>query len=105
MIVDPYVQKLQEVSLSFEETLFSLEHVLHTSLVDLHFLSIVLEGETISIDTRIVEKVLETPFIIEILSTHRESISPVPLPLFLPKGRNIIQWSWINFYIGAFLTG
>jgi hypothetical protein len=26
------------------------------------------------------------------------------LPLFLPKGRNIIQRSWISFYMGAFFT-
>ena len=104
MIMDPYIQQLQKASLSFEEIDGSLGQVLHPSLLDMHmFFSTVLEGATINIDTGTIEQVSETPFIFEILSTHRGSISPIPLPLFLPKGRNIIQQSWINFYIGAFL--
>ena len=69
------------------------------------FFSVVLEGETIGIDIGTLEQVSEIPYIIEIHSPYRGCIFFVPSPLFLPKGRNIIQWSWISFYIGAFLTG
>ena len=93
VIVDPYVQQLQEVTLLVEEIVGSMGHFLQTSLLDLHFFSAVLEGATISIDTRTTKQVSETPFIFGILSTQMGSISFVPLPLFLPKGRNIIQRS------------
>ena len=72
VIVDPYVQHLQAISLTFEKTVGVLTHV------------------------------SEIPVIIEIPSPSRGRFSPVPLPLFLPKGRNIIQRSWISFYNGAF---
>ena len=82
-------------------------HVLHPSFLDptLSF-SVVLEGATISIDTRTVEQFSETPFIFRILSTHWGKISYVPMTLFLPKGRNIIQQSWIIFciHLGAAIT-
>ena len=74
VIVDLYVQHLQAISLTFEKTDGVLTHV------------------------------SEIPVIIEIPSTSRGRFSPVPLPLFLPKGRNIIQRSWIIFFIGALLT-
>ena len=104
MIVDTYVQHLQEVSFTIEKTVGFLKQVLHHSLFDLPFFSTTLEEAIISIDTGTFEQVLVTPIIIEIPSSYKECISQVPLPLFLPKGRNIIQRSWINFYIGAFLT-
>ena len=47
---------------------------------------------------------LEMPVIIEIPSPFRGHFSPIILQLFLPKGRNIIQRSWISFFIGAFFT-
>ena len=51
MIVDTYVKKLQEVSLSFKEMVGSLRQVLHGSFLDVHmFFSVVSEGETIDID-------------------------------------------------------
>ena len=60
VIVDPYVQHLQVISLTFEKTDGVLTHV------------------------------SEIPVIIEISSPSRGHFSPVPLLLFLPKGRNII---------------
>ena len=104
VIVDTYVHHLQEVSFTVEKTVGFLKQVLHHSLFDLHFSSVVLEGATVSIDTGTFEQVLVTPIIIEIPSSYKKCISQVPLPLFRPKGRNIIQRSWISFYIGAFLT-
>ena len=74
VIVDPYVQPLQAISLIFEKTVGVLRHA------------------------------SEIPVIIEIHSPSRKRFSPVPLQLFLPKGRNIFQWSWISFYLGAFFT-
>ena len=56
MIADPYVQKLQEVSLSFEETIGSSGYVLHPSFLEMHsFFSAILEGVTISINTWTIE--------------------------------------------------
>ena len=74
VIVDPYVHPLQAISLTFEKTVGVLTHA------------------------------SEIPVIIEIPSPSRGHFSPVPLQLFLPKGRNIIQRSWISFYLGAFFT-
>ena len=37
----------------------------------------------------------------QILSMHSGSVSSIPWSLFLPKGRNTIQHSWISFFIGA----
>ena len=59
VIVDPYVQPLQAISLIFEKTVGVLTHA------------------------------SEIPVIIEIHSPSRDRFSPVPLQLFLPKGRNI----------------
>ena len=74
MIVDSSLQLLQEVSLTFEKVVGFLHQV------------------------------SKIPIIIKILSPSRGHISQVPLPLFLPKGRNIIQRSWISFYIVALFT-
>ena len=104
VIVESSLQHLQEVSLNFEETVGFLKQVLHPSLFDLYFSSVVLEEDIFSIDTGTLGHVSETPFIIEISSPSRRRFSSVPLPLFLPKGRNIIQRSWISFFIGAFFT-
>ena len=56
VIVDTYVQHLQEVSLSFEKTVGFLKQVLHHSLFDLHFFSTVLEEAIINIDTGTLEQ-------------------------------------------------
>ena len=104
MIVDSYVQHMQEVSFTFEKIVGFLKYVLHHSLFDLPFFSATLEEAIIRINTRTFEQVSMTSVIIEIPSPYRECISHIPLHLFHPKGRNFIQSSWIIFYIEAFLT-
>ena len=79
MIVDPYEQKLVEVSLSAAETDGSVEQVQQTSF---------------NISTGILEQVSGPPHI----------FSSVPFPLVLPKGRNIILHSWTIFFIGVAFT-
>ena len=51
VIVDTYVQLLQEVSLTFKKTVGFLRQVLPHSLFNLFFSLVVLEEATISIDT------------------------------------------------------
>ena len=73
--VDTYDQQLQKGSSSVAEIDSSLRQVLQS-----------------------IEQVSETS---EILSMHSGSVSSIPWLLFLPKGRNTIQHSWISFFIGA----
>ena len=68
-------------------------------------LDIVFEGATININTRTLDQVLGPSYIFGILSTHKGSISFLPFPLFLLKGRNINHHSWTNFYLGEAFTG
>ena len=79
VIVDPYVQQLVEVSLSVAEIDGSVEQVQQTSF---------------SISTGILKQVSGPPHI----------FSSVPVPVVLPKGRNTIQHSWTDFFIGAAFT-
>ncbi|GLJ09904.1 hypothetical protein SUGI_0118020 [Cryptomeria japonica] len=110
MIVDTYVQKLEEVSLFFEETHESLDIVLHSSSPDVGVpFSVVwsssppLEGVSFSIDMGTLEQFSEIPFIMSFLHTSSlhdwGDFMDTPLVLFLPKGRNVVRRSWSSFFI------
>lgn len=110
MIVDTYVEQLEEVSLCLEETCESLGHVLHPSPLDLVVpFSIVwhslppLEGVSFSIDMGTFEQFSEIPFIMSFLHTSSlhdwRDFMDTPLVLFLPKGRNVVRRSWSSFFI------
>lgn len=106
MMVDPLIQKLEDVTLFLKEIFESLIHALRSSLVEpnLSFLAEWhrthdLDEALFRIDMGTLEKVLEIPYILRFLPIDGRGFIDKNLVMFLPKGRNIFLHSWSSFYI------
>ena len=102
MSVDTFGQHLEEASLSLEGISLSLDHVLHSSLLDVGFSSSTVWPRmpvwsilAFGIDMETLEHASETSSSI----IHRHEILHTSLVLFLPKGRNVVRRDWIIFSI------